>query len=992
MTFEFIDIEDPTFQATCRERNEEDYVLVRCNDYASVPINLPNWTPEPVCLSRRYERIGQTIKDMEVRPDDVWIVTYPKSGTTWTQELIWLVCNELNFQQAKDVSIDARFPFIDLSGLRDLPEPFNPLRDALEMPSPRFIKSHLPPAFLPNALWTVQPKLVYVRRNPKSVAVSYYHHSVSLHCYKGTLEQFIRSMINELVYYSPYHKHLIEYSELRYPNMLSLCFEDMKQDLHSAIRQVCKFFNKTYTDDQIEQLATHLGFDHMRQNASVNRRQWIEYNLKQTDRTDKLDDNDMQFIRRGETDGWRTELSTEMIEAIDSWTLKKVPQDSKYAPFTMSSSFAIVDIDTDLSCPGASSFVEIQLNDLTDYPLASTPSPAIVPAKFRNYAQQVRDMQVHEDDVWIVTYPKCGTTWTQEMVWLIDHDLDYETARNVNLNTRSVFLEIGAIADRIPVDTVTATANLKRPRHIKSHLPLALLPRQLWTVNPKIIYVSRNPKDVAVSYLYHYQMIMGYRGTKEAFLNGLLEDRVMFCPQVKHALDFWALKNEQNVLFLTYESMKRDLRNVLPRVCDFFGKAYTDNQLDALTVHLSFDEMKKNPSTNNDQMVRSAMKMNDREGEQFEFMRKGIVGDFRNELSQEYIEKFDKFIEQQLAGMPRWTYTSSCATIMASTSFTFTDVAQESVDPDWNSQNILVQLNDLTDYPLDATLNPPGPMFVSAKYRNYAQHVRDFQVYEDDVWIVTFPKSGTTWTEEMVWLINHGLDYKTARDIKLNTRSTFIEFGAIADRHSINTIDVASNSERPRQIKSHLLLPLLPRQLWTVKPRIIYVARNPKDVAVSYFHHCQVLVGYRGEKEAFFDNMLNDRVTFCPMIPHVLNFWSLKDEPNVLFLTYESMKRDLRGLLPRVCRFLNKSYTDAQLDELAAHLSFSEMKKNPATNKEETVRNALQLNNREGEHFDFMRKGIVGDYRNEMPEEYIKRFDQFEAEQTAGSDFKFDYE
>ncbi|XP_053669265.1 luciferin sulfotransferase-like [Anopheles marshallii] len=316
----------------------------------------------------------------------------------------------------------------------------------------------------------------------------------------------------------------------------------------------------------------------------------------------------------------------------------------------MSSSFAIADIDSDLSCPGASSYIKIQLNDLTDYPLASAPPAAIVPAKFRNYAQQVRDFQVYEDDVWIVTYPKCGTTWTQEMVWLIDHDLDYETARNVNLNTRSIFLEIGGIADKIPVDTVTVAANLTRPRHIKSHLPLALLPRQLWTVKPKIVYVARNPKDVAVSYLHHYQMIMGYRGSKEAFLDGLLEDRVMFCPQVKHALDFWALKTEPNVLFLTYESMNRDLRSVLPRVCDFFGKSYTDDQLDELTVHLSFDQMKKNPSTNNDQMVRNAMKMNGREGEQFEFMRKGIVGDFRNELSPEYIEKFDNFIEQQLAG------------------------------------------------------------------------------------------------------------------------------------------------------------------------------------------------------------------------------------------------------------------------------------------------------------------------------------------------------
>uniref|UniRef100_A0A453Z3M5 Sulfotransferase domain-containing protein n=1 Tax=Anopheles quadriannulatus TaxID=34691 RepID=A0A453Z3M5_ANOQN len=326
-------------------------------------------------------------------------------------------------------------------------------------------------------------------------------------------------------------------------------------------------------------------------------------------------------------------------------------------------------------------------------------------------------------------------------------------------------------------------------------------------------------------------------------------------------------------------------------------------------------------------------------------------------------------------------------------SFTFTDAPSDSAERGYDFRNTLVQLTDLTDYPLAGRHNPPpAAMFVSCKYRNYAERVRDFRVYEDDVWIVTFPKSGTTWTEEMVWLINHDLDYETARNVKLNTRSTFLEFGAIADRYDVDTIALAANRERPRQIKSHLLLPLLPRQLWTVRPRIVYVARNPKDVAVSYFHHCQTLVGYRGDREAFFDDLLNDRITFCPMIQHVLSFWALKDEPNVLFLTYESMKRNLRSLLPKVCQFLNKSYTDTQLDELAVHLSFSEMKKNPATNKHDMVQNTLKSNQREGVPFEFMRKGIVGDYRNEMPEEYSERFDQFVAEQTAGSDFKFDYE
>jgi len=63
----------------------------------------------------------------------------------------------------------------------------------------------------------------------------------------------------------------------------------------------------------------------------------------------------------------------------------------------------------------------------------------ISPAK--SFPAMLHDMEVLEDDVWIVTNPKCGTTWMQELVWLLMNDCDFEAALAKDLQLRSPFLE-----------------------------------------------------------------------------------------------------------------------------------------------------------------------------------------------------------------------------------------------------------------------------------------------------------------------------------------------------------------------------------------------------------------------------------------------------------------------------------------------------------------------------------------------------------------------
>lgn len=69
------------------------------------------------------------------------------------------------------------------------------------------------------------------------------------------------------------------------------------------------------------------------------------------------------------------------------------------------------------------------------------PHPCLLVRNFNQFAKRIRDFTVYADDIWIVSYPKCGTTWAQEMVWLLANKLDYETAKAVDINQRSPFFE-----------------------------------------------------------------------------------------------------------------------------------------------------------------------------------------------------------------------------------------------------------------------------------------------------------------------------------------------------------------------------------------------------------------------------------------------------------------------------------------------------------------------------------------------------------------------
>lgn len=132
--------------------------------------------------------------------------------------------------------------------------------------------------------------------------------------------------------------------------------------------------------------------------------------------------------------------------------------------------------------------------------------------------------------------------------------------------------------------------------------------------------------------------------------------------------------------------------------------------------------------------------------------------------------------------------------------------------------------------------------------------------------------------------------------------------------------------------------------------------------------------------------MINFSVNFGSYWDHVLSYWKIRNKPNVLFLRYEDMKKDLPKVIKKVADFLEKSLSEEQIQILTKHLSFESMKNNPAVNYEPVceLNRKFKLIDEKGV---FMRSGTVGGYKTMMTPETIQQFDEWEKEKTCGTDY-----
>lgn len=123
-------------------------------------------------------------------------------------------------------------------------------------------------------------------------------------------------------------------------------------------------------------------------------------------------------------------------------------------------------------------------------------------------------------------------------------------------------------------------------------------------------------------------------------------------------------------------------------------------------------------------------------------------------------------------------------------------------------------------------------------------------------------------------------------------------------------MEIVHHMQSTRYIKTHLPFNLLPQQIQNSEktPKIIYVARNPKDVCVSYYHHKVLTEAYDKTVDEFVDEFVDDvsESNYAPYWSHVKQFWERRHQSNILFITFEDMKKVCTNKFPFPCScFMN---------------------------------------------------------------------------------------
>ncbi|HEY6769027.1 MAG TPA: sulfotransferase domain-containing protein [Candidatus Sulfotelmatobacter sp.] len=236
-------------------------------------------------------------RNFAVYPDDTFVVSYPRSGNTWTR---FLIANLLFPQQ--------RVSFANIESL--IPDTSSQSNRALKRtPRPRIIKTHQ--YFDPRYRRTI-----YIVRDPRDVALSYYDFQRKYRQIEDDypLERYVDDFVSGRLIsadWGTWAENVASwiFTRSQHKDFLLLRYEDLMRDTYAELNRVASFLRIQADADRLNKAVELSSADRMRELEKMEAGQWIATRNRR---------QDIPFVRVAKAGGWRTSLPANCIEQIES--------------------------------------------------------------------------------------------------------------------------------------------------------------------------------------------------------------------------------------------------------------------------------------------------------------------------------------------------------------------------------------------------------------------------------------------------------------------------------------------------------------------------------------------------------------------------------------------------------------------------------------------------------------------------------------------------
>ncbi|XP_021338960.1 sulfotransferase family cytosolic 1B member 1-like isoform X2 [Mizuhopecten yessoensis] len=287
--------------------------------------------------------------------------------------------------------------------------------------------------------------------------------------------------------------------------------------------------------------------------------------------------------------------------------------------------------------------------------------------------------------------------------------------------------------------------------------------------------------------------------------------------------------------------------------------------------------------------------------------------------------------------------------------------------PDGTSKS-MISIDD-THFSMDFLLERKTPNLIPA-----LTNAHKFRCRDDDIFICAFMKAGTHWVSEICKML---LSETTKYDPNGKERY-MLEF---------QTPDHLDTISSPRVLNSHLLPRQLPTCIQQKKTKVIFIHRNPKDIAVSSYHHVIKLHDYACSFPAYLEVFRKQATLFHNWFDYTIAWEEAfssqyKDTP-ILQLSYEDIKREGIANIRKIADFLELEHDEDFLFKVNARCGFDNMKDAKLTLaevKKDHIQKAMY------------RKGQIGDWKNWFTVAENENFDADFRTRMKHSKFKYSWE